>query len=442
MTYPDLNSRSAALFQRARAVMPGGNTRHTVYFAPYPIYAASGQGCTITDVDGISYTDFISNASAAIHGHNHPEIVYAARNQLERLMSVGLPTESEIILAEAIVARMHSVEQLRFCNSGSEAVMFALKAARAFTGKPKIAKIEGAYHGGYDTAETSLSSTPENWGASDSPVATPSSAGAPPGILQDVVVLPLNDIEASQAILEAHSPSLAGVLIDPLMSRMVFAAASKEYLDFLRAYTQSIGALLIFDEVYSFRMGYNGAQGELQVTPDLTALGKIIGGGFPVGAFGGRADIMAVFDQTAGQVRAPHGGTFNGNPMTMAAGAKALELLTPEAHAHLTALGDRARAGIADAFLSAGVEGHARGYGSMVGYRFGPPDYSDYRGFFRTMKANLALPFIHRRLLQDGCLVMPSGCILLSTPMAASEIDHLVASLERALVANREQLAA
>lgn len=440
--YPDETSRSATLFERAKAVLPGGNTRHTVYFAPYPIYAASGQGCRVTDVDGKTYVDFISNASAAVHGHNHPQIVAAAQRQLSTLMSVGLPTESEIVLAEKIVERLPAVDKVRFCNSGSEAVMFAIKAARAFTGRPKIAKIEGAYHGGYDPAETSLASGPANWGEQLAPASVANSKGTPEGMLRDVVILPMNDIETSRAILQHHARDLAGVLIDPLPSRMIFAAASPEYLAFLRRFTSEIGALLILDEVYSFRMGFHGAQGELGVSPDVTALGKIIGGGFPVGAVGGRTDVMAVFDQTVGTPLAPHGGTFNGNPMTMAAGAAALDLLTQDAHAHLRALGDRARSGLDAAFKAAGVEGHSRGYGSMVGVRLGPNDYGDYRGFHRGMKANLALGLVHRELLNAGFLIMPNGCILLSTPMSETEIDQLAGAFENSLASNRQKLAA
>jgi len=440
--YPDNVSGSARLFERAVEVLPGGNTRHTVFFAPHPIYALSGRGATVTDVDGITYLDFMNNASACIHGHCHPDIVTAIARQAEKLISVCLPTELEVRLAEMLRERVPSMEQLRFCNSGSEAVMFAIKAARAFTGRPKVAKIEGAYHGAYDFAEASISSRPDNWGDSSRPASTAYSYGTPASTLADVVVLPFNDIEASAAILSSASADLAAVIIDPLVSRMAFTPATPEYLAMVRQFCSTSGTVLIFDEVFSFRMGYHGAQGEVNIRPDLTTLGKVIGGGLPIGAFGGRKDIMAVFDQRSGHPRAPHGGTFNGNPLTMAAGIKALELLTPEAFAELSRLGDRARAGLDDAFHRSGVEGQARGYASMISVLLSKKPFSNHRSFLDAAAANKSFAAIHRYLLEHGILVMPSGGILLSTPMTDHDIDRLTETFYDALCAHRSMRAA
>ena len=197
--YPDASSRSARLFERAQRVLPGGNTRHTVAFDPYPIYAARGSGCKIVDVDGVERIDFVNNYSSLIHGHTHPRVVEAVRRQAGELMAAGLPTESEIALAELLVERLPSIDQLRFCNSGTEAVMFAVRAARAFTGKPKIAKVEGAYHGAYDYVQASLDPTPANWGDRD-PVAVGHGEGTPERLLGDVVVIPFNDLDLDHAI--------------------------------------------------------------------------------------------------------------------------------------------------------------------------------------------------------------------------------------------------
>jgi glutamate-1-semialdehyde 2,1-aminomutase len=424
--YPDTSSNSAKLYERALRVLPGGNTRNTVFFPPYPVYAASGQGCYVTDVDGNRYIDFINNASASIHGHSHPEILAAMRAQMEKLVSVCLPTEPEVRLAEVLVDRLPGVEQVRFCNSGSEAVMFALKAARAHTGRPKIAKVEGAYHGAYDAAETSMDSTPSNWGGAEQPQAVPHSVGTPAGTLADVVVLPFNDVEGSLALLEANKDSLAAVLVDPLVSRMSFTPASSEYLGMLRSFATRTGAALVFDEVFSFRMGYHGAQGEVGVTPDLTALGKVIGGGLPVGAIGGKAEFMAVFDHRSGHPKAPHGGTFNANPLTMAAGLRALELLTPDVYAELRRLGDRARKGLNEAFAIAGVDGQARGYSSMISTILSGAKFTNYREFLPAARSNRDFGMIHRHLLNSGVLVLASGAILLSTPMTNTEIDRLI----------------
>jgi len=431
--YPDPESQSAKLHRRAQAVMPGGNTRNTVFFSPYPIYAASGQGARVTDVDGRTYLDFINNASASIHGHSHPEIVEAIRSQAGRLISVGLPTELELQLAEALAARLPSLEQLRFCNSGSEAVMFALKAARAYTGRPKIAKVEGAYHGAYDPAEASMAPRPEDWGPQARPASVAHSFGAPANLLRDVVVLPFNDVEASLALLEENQAGLAAVLIDPVVSRMAFAQADPAYLDMLRRFCDRSGAVLIFDEVFSFRCGYRGAQGEFGITPDLTCLGKVIGGGLPVGAFGGRAEVMSVFDHRAGRPKAPHGGTFNGNPLTMAAGLKALELLTPEAYAELARLGDRVRDGLNAYFSANGMPGQARGYSSMTSVVLSSKPFNNYREYVASARTASAMAPVHKRLVDAGILILSSGGLFLSTPMTDADIDQLLESFADAL---------
>src|SRR6266480_2781349 len=198
--YPDHNSRSAGLYKQACRVMPGGNTRSAVFRNPYPIYAASGSGSRIFDVDGIEYLDFINNASALIHGHAHPAIVDAVTTQVQKGASFSLPTEIEIRLAELLSSRVPSIEHIRFTNTGTEAVMMAIKAARAYTGRPKIAKVEGAYHGSYDYAQISLDSSPENWGE-DIPASVPESRGTPQGVLADVIIIPLNDTEKAEQIL-------------------------------------------------------------------------------------------------------------------------------------------------------------------------------------------------------------------------------------------------
>ena len=273
---------SAELFDRACEVMPGGNTRTTVWHAPHPIYAASGQGCRIKDVDGKTYLDFINNYTSMIHGHANPVVAEAVRKQLEIGTCFAMPTESEIELAELLCKRSPGFERVRFTNSGSEAVMMALKAARAHTGKPKIAKCEGAYHGSYDFAEVSLDSAPESWGNAD-PNSVAYTSGTPRSVLDEVIVIPFNRVEETENILAAHADELACVLIDPMPNRAGLIPATPEYLKMLRRFTTNNDMLLVFDEVISFRLGHGGAQGEFNVSPDLTALAKIIGGGFPIG---------------------------------------------------------------------------------------------------------------------------------------------------------------
>ena len=297
-------TRSEELYRRAEHVMPGGNSRDSVYRAPFPYYAAKAQGCRITDVDGIERVDFLNNYTSLIHGHAHPKIVEAVTRQLPLGTAMAMPTESEIDLAELLCGRVPSFERIRFVNSGSEVVMMALKAARGFTRRPKVAKIEGAYHGSYDYAEISQTSGPEGWGG-DQPRSLPVSRGTPQAVLEDVVVLPFNQIEASRQILEQHRGQIACVLIDLMPHRLGLIPCKGDYLQMLRKWTADDGALLVFDEVISFRLGYSGAQARYPERPDLTATAKIIGGGFPAGAVAGRADVMEVFNPSLKDVPVP-----------------------------------------------------------------------------------------------------------------------------------------
>ena len=238
MKYPDRSSQSFALNQRAQRSLPGGNTRTTVFAKPYPLYAARGEGCRVWDVDGVERIDCINNFTAAIHGYGHPQLIRAARAQLDLGTAFGLPTPSEIDLAELLVGRVNSVDQCRFSNSGTEAVMSALKAARAFTGRAKIAKCEGAYHGSYDYAEVSLDAPVEASRTQFDSV--PYAAGTPAGVLNDVVVLPFNDVDQTVEILRAHRHELAAILVDPMPNRAGLVPAHQTYLTALRADRKSV----------------------------------------------------------------------------------------------------------------------------------------------------------------------------------------------------------
>jgi glutamate-1-semialdehyde 2,1-aminomutase len=430
-------SKSAALFARAQGVLPGGNTRTTVYMAPYPPYAASGEGCWITDVEGDRRLDCLNNYTALIHGHAHPAIVEAATRRLAQGSSFPLPTPEEIELAALICDRLASAERVRFTNSGSEAVMMAIKGARAHTGRPKIAKCEGAYHGSYDYAEVSLASSPESWGSLDAPASTVYSRGTPPAVLDDVVVLPFNYAEQAVARIERAAKDLAAVVVDPVPNRVGLMPARREFLQALRDVTRAHGIVLIFDEVISFRVGYHGAQGAFGVTPDVTTLGKIIGGGFPVGAVAGRADVMAVFDPTKGPPPAPHGGTFNANPVTMAAGLAAMRLLTPEAFARLDDLGAKLRASLDACFARAGVPGRATGMGSLFRLHAVDRELRDYRSARTTPEESARLVRIVRRLMEHGVLISVTGLGCLSTPMGDAELEGLIETVAAVLEAER-----
>lgn len=426
MTYPDPRSTSARLFERGRRVMPGGNSRVGVMFEPYPLYAVHGQGCRVTDVDGDERIDFINNWSSLIHGHSNGPVLDAIASQAQRLLAVGMPTEVEIELAELLTARVPGIDTIRFSNSGSEGVLMALRAAKAFTGRPKIAKVEGAYHGNADAIEVSVAPSPKDWGAPDEPATVAATAGITEGVLRDSIVLPFNDLAASRSIIEHHAGELAAVVVDPVVSRMGFVRATPEYLSMLREVTEQHGILLVFDEVFSFRMGYHGAQGAVGVTPDLTALGKIIGGGLPVGATGGRADVMEVFDQTKKPLQVEHGGTYNANPMTMAAGLACMQQMTPEAYDRLDALGDRARDGLRAALHDTGLPGGVHGCASIVALIFNDASFSNYREIpLRRREAEMVYA-LHRYLLNHGVMIIPHGLMLLSTAMTEDDIDEML----------------
>jgi glutamate-1-semialdehyde 2,1-aminomutase len=426
MTYPDPTSRSAQLFARGRAVMPGGNSRTGVTLNPYPIYAVDGSGCRVTDVDGSVRIDCINNWSSLIHGHGNHAVLAAIAEQSQHLLAVGMPTEVEIDLATLLCERLPGVEHIRFSNSGTEGVMMALRAARAYTGRDMIAKVEGAYHGSADALEISVAPTPAQWGDARTPASVPATAGIPAKVQQDTLVLPFNDVEATSRLIEQHAGELAAVVIDPIVSRMCFVEATDRYVRTVRELTESLGIVLVFDEVFSFRVGYHGAQGVTGVTPDLTALGKVIGGGLPVGATGGKAEIMEVFDQTKKPLRVEHGGTYNANPLTMAAGLACMEQMTPAAYERLDRLGDRMRDGLRRCLDDHEFRGQVTGRGSLAGLIFNDEPFTDFRSLPFGRDEARAIRGLHQYLLNHGVQIIPFGLLILSTAMTEEDIDEIL----------------
>lgn len=433
--FPDPQSRSARLFERARLVQPGANTRHMITFGPYIIYAAEGKGCRLVDVDGDTYIDWVNNFSTNIHGYGYRPIVDAVIAQAERMLSCILPTEIEIELSERIVTRWPAVEQVRFTNSGTEAVMVAVKGARALTGRTKIAKTEGGYHGQYDLVEASFLPTQDNWGPEDRPAAPAFARGTPQSLLDQAVIVPFNDIEVTLRRLEEEKDALAAVIIDPIPARLGFAVAERAWLEAIRAFCTRNGVVLIFDEVFCGRASPRGAQGVVGVAPDMTVLGKIIGGGLPIGAVGGVRAVMEVFDNLAGPLRVSHSGTFTGNPMSMAAGVAALDGLTPAAFDQLAAQGERLRAGLSDAFDDRGLAMRANGFASMTSLQLFREPARNYREFhLRSGPGYLdRMRRLHALMLNAGVLMATRGLMVGSTPMTDADIDETVARVHEAL---------
>ena len=423
---------SEDLYRRALRVLPGGVSRNTVLRRPHPIYAARASGSRITDVEGVERIDFANNMTSLIHGHGHPEIVAAVTEQLQRGTAHTFANEVEVRFAELLCDRVESFDRIRFVNSGTEAVMCAIKVARAFTGRPKIAKAEGTYHGTYDYAEVSQTSTPDNWGDIDKPASIPVAHGTPASVLDDVVVMPFNDIERSIEILECHADEIACVLLDVMPHRAGLCPAEPAYVQALRDWTLRNAALLVNDEVITFRNGYSGSQQNYELTPDITALGKIIGGGFPVGAVAGRADVMSTLDPHSDAYRISHSGTFSANPMTLTAGLVTMDLFTESEVQRLNALGQLARNGISDLIERRGVPASVTGSGSLFRVHMKPKAPSNFREAYPTADEARRSRTFFDALLDSGIALIYSCTGAVSTPMRESEIECLIEAVDDA----------
>jgi glutamate-1-semialdehyde 2,1-aminomutase len=405
---------SAALFERAARSIPGGSTRTTVYSPPYPPYMIRGEGIRTWDVDGNQYRDFLGNYTSLILGHAHPDVVAAVRAQAARGSAFAAPTEVEVELAEEIRSRLPSVERIRFTNSGTESTMFAIRAARAFTGRSLLARFDHAYHGTHDTV---LAGTP----------------GIPDGVSRLVVDLPWGDAPGVERTLEGRERDLAAIIIEPVQGAGGVRAADPEFLRFLRDYTTRIGALLIFDEIIAFRVSPNGAQGRLGVRPDLTTLGKIVGGGYPLAAFGGRADVMDLFD-----ARRPgalsHGGTFNGNPVAAAAGLATLRAMTPERYDWIEGLGDRLRERLAIDLRDLEIDARVDGVASLFQVF---PGAGLQAGAGPDAGAMTPAGALFLGLLVDGFQLAPRGMGAIAVPTSEADVDELAAAITARLASMR-----
>ena len=423
---------SAALHAEASAVMPGGDTRTVAFHAPYPLAIQHGQGCVLWDADGNEYIDLLNNYTSLIHGHAHPAVTAAVAAQLPLGTAFPAPNAVQTRLATILTDRVASVDLVRFCNSGTEAVMNALRAARAFTGRDLIVKVEGGYHGTYDDVEVSVHPDPavETAGSADAPLPVLDAIGVPANTSEAVSVIPFNDVAAAERVFRERGDDIAAVIVEPVMGAGGMIPAEESFLEALRALTIETGALLIFDEVMSFRLMPGGVQEHYRVRPDLTTFAKIIGGGFPVGAFGGRADVMEQFDPSR---PAPlwQSGTFNGNLVTMAAGVAAMEAYTADQVAHINAMGEQLRSGLRELVAEQRITATVTGYGSFVGVHLGVDSISSYRDAARADKGLARL--LHLALLGEGIYAAPRLMMCTSTPMTTETIDTVLGGFRRAV---------
>lgn len=436
-----VGARSASAFDAAQRVFPDGITRITVERLPRPRYVAHAAGAYFTDVDGRRFLDLNNNYTTLIHGHAFPPVVEAVTRQIRDGSCFANPTESEIHLAKLIIDRVPLIDAVRFVSTGTEAVMFAIKAARAFTGRHKIAKIEGCYHGAYDVAEVSQSSGPDGWGDPDEPARVANYNGAPPSLRDDVVVLRFNAIEATRRLLETHAMDLAAVLIDPMPSRAGLIAPEPEFILAIQDVCRRHGILVISDEVLNFRQGYSGAATRYGLEPDLFSLGKIIGGGLPIGAVAGRADVMQVFSSASGRTRLPQGGTFAANPLSMVAGLAAMQALDQAAFDHLERTGDAVRERLTMAIRERQAPFCVVGATSLFRIhprRRAPRDFRE--SYMSPAQSQIMLELW--RFFQDASVNLPNGAsACLSVPMGDEEIDRITSVFERFLDKKAQWLA-
>lgn len=420
--------KSKEIFTAAQKLMPGGVSSPVRAFKSVggqPIVFDRVKGAYIQDVDGNEYIDYVGTWGPAICGHAHPEVIAALHDALEKGTSFGAPCVQENILAKMVIDAVPSIEMVRFVNSGTEACMSVLRLMRAFTGREKIIKFEGCYHGHADMFLVKAGSGVATLGLPDSP-------GVPKTTTNNTLTAPYNDLEAVKKLFIENPNDIAGVILEPIVGNAGFIIPDAGFLEGLRELTREGGALLVFDEVMTgFRIAYGGAQEKFGITPDLTTLGKVIGGGLPVGAYGGRADIMAMVAPAGPMYQA---GTLSGNPLAMTAGIKTLELLQrPGTYEHLDKITKRLTEGLLQAARETGHGVSGGSISGMFGMFFTADTVHNYED---AKKADIAkFGRFHRGMLEKGVYLAPSQFEAGFTSLAHTdkEIDRTIAAAREVL---------
>lgn len=417
-SYRANNPKSLAQHQKAARVLPGGNTRTVLFSDPFPLTLASAEGCRVTSLDGRTYIDFLGEFTAGLYGHSDPVLKQAMLQAISSGWVRGGHIEQEEELASLLCQRFPSIAQIRFANSGTEANLYAISSARAVSGKNKVMVFEGAYHGGVFIFST---------------------AGSPLTAPFDFVRAPYNDWQGTQALLDANRDDLACVVIEPMQGSGGCIPADPEFLRALRAWTQDHGTILVFDEVMTSRLSGGGLQGLHGIAPDMTTLGKYIGGGFSFGAFGGRADIMERFNPLrTGYIS--HAGTFNNNVFTMSAGAAGLsKVFTPQAATALTARGDQLRAQLNEIAGTASFPMQFTGLGSMMTVHMCEGPVRSVRDL--THSNHPLRDLFYFDMVDQGIWPARRGMLNLSLPMGDEECERLIDAVAR-FVRQRNSLVA
>ncbi len=405
--YVSLNPRSQAADREAERSLPGGNTRSVLFFEPFPLTMVAGEGAEVTDLDGHTYVDFVGEFSAGLFGHSNETIKTAVHEALDTGVAMGGQTRFERELGSLLCERFPSIEKIRFCNSGTEANLMALAAALAMTGRDKVLVFGGAYHGG---------------------VLKFPAGGSPLNVPYDFVLGEYNDVEGTAELIRGAADELAAVLVEPLLGAGGNIPGSREFLDMLRRETREAGALLIFDEVKTSRLGPAGLQGLWGIEPDLTSLGKYIGGGMPTGAFGGCAEIMERFNPKK-EGSWGHAGTFNNNVCSMAAGCAAMgRVYTPERAAEFFESSEAFRISLNEMFEEREVPMRCNGMGSIFAIQFSPRPIRKTADI--TVENQSLRPLLHMELLLAGVSVCGRGDMFVSLPMTETHLSKARLALE------------
>lgn len=433
--YMKKTRKSARLWKQASKIMPGGITANIKYFEPYPIFMKKAKGSKIYDVDDNEYVDYCLCLGPLILGHGHPAVVEAIQKQLSEngTTMYGTPHELEIKMAYEIRRLVPCAEMLRFVNSGLEATLHAIRVARAYTKRVKIAKFEGHYHGAHDYAAVSVSPPLDLAGPSNSPISVSNSAGLPNFILENTIVLPFNDSATVEKVIEKNKNELAAVIVEPVARG--FLPPNRDFLKGLRTVTEENNIVLIFDEIMTgFRLGLGGAQEYFGVTPDMVALGKIVGGGLPIGIFAGKSEMMELTSPIGAKLpfdRVFHSGTFNGCPTVLAAGLATIEVLkNPGTYDHINWVADEVKRCMRDAFEDNKINGQVIGLASMFQCLFTSKRVKDYRDIARAdskKRMNFDL-----ELVNNGVYVRPGRTYYTSLAHTKSDLKKTVEAVEKA----------
>jgi glutamate-1-semialdehyde 2,1-aminomutase len=430
--YVSKRPASEKLFKKACEYLPGGDTRRATFYHPFPAFMERGEGCFLYDVDGHKYLDYLNNYCSLVHGHAHPKVVAAITEQAKIGTVFGAPAKANIDLAREICHRLPSAEKVRFCNSGTEATIAAIRLARSYRKKYKIVKMEGGYHGAHDLMEVSIDPMHGGIGPIERPNSVPEDESVPPSVVKDCIIAPYNNSDASVRIIEDNHNDLAAVIVEPMQGGAGMIPAEHNYLGALRDVTKKYDIPLIFDEILTFRLATGGCQELWGISPDMTALGKIIGGGTAIGAIAGSEKYLNLFSPLNPSSMS-HSGTFNGNPLAMVAGLATLKELTASEISRINELGNKLRAGIEKVSKEVGVNVKVTGTGSLMQIHFTDQEVRDWRSSTLTERLDIKSIF-HIMLLDKGIFMAPRGMFIISTPMGQKQVDDAIFEFKKCLI--------